>query len=1127
MSQHHVFSFLPWLRRGLANDISGQAGHRATVTVDLEISGTDTDGGVISQPVSKDVEIYGPGDVVGIDAKNIIRTEPRNWVTNFESNYLAFIDFYDEDLPWRYSPDTPTNDRLQPWMALIILKEDEFEALPLVAGQPLPALKFLSSDPLAALPAVSELWAWSHVQLNDSVIGDAQRSDNHAAIATEVENMLTADPDMGFSRIICPRRPEANAAYHAFLVPTYESGRLAGLGREIPGTVGKSAPAWSEGSIPTELPYYHRFYFRTGGQGDFEFLVRLLEAKPVPSTVGRREIDVLAPGANLSGIMDPELEGVLLLGGALRVPDANLTPVELTRLELYRTWDGDNSQYPHPFQEDLAGFINLTDEYLNDTAENANTGVGVPDNPDPLVTAPLYGRWHSLTNRLLEERDGSDLPNRRNWVHQLNLDPTHRTSAGFGTTIIQDGQEDFMRASWEQVGEIMEANRRIRLAQLAREVSLKYYQVHLLAPQLALAPAFRARLNTFRLQLTSPLHRRVLVEDATVTHTLRGTHLQPALLSPLMRKALRPRGRLIKTAFPEGTTVRPDEMIDRAAAGDISAAPPREVPAGLPTLDAVGESAGPGAATTRQDKLVELLRRYPWLRWLPLILLGLLWLAVLLVASVADLGLTTLLIISLVLVLLFFYLTHLLKNPPEPAISPLDPTEYDTADVNGMPSSSDFRITEVGEDFRPNQDGTDSDESRRYKLALGEYFELVGASATAAPSRDKVAIDPTRLGETIIAQLDPAVRIPQRVIAGLRIPGVLVAQQVAERFTPVMAYPRIDTPMYEPLAKKNPGWFLPNIDQIPQNCITLLETNQEFIEAYMVGLNHEMSRELLWREFPTDQRGSVFRKFWEGADLLADEGLSEEERREKNYDIPKLHRWPRASKLGQHDLREIRRQAENPGAEPRDEAVLVIRGELLKKYPNAIIYAQRARWQLKTVNGVEVPDNQLPRQLLDGKENVKMPIYEAQVQPDIYFFGFDLTVEEARGEKGDDAGDDAGWFFVIQEEPVGTRFGLDLGDGSVPPEVWNDLNWEHVGVPEGGVLRVDGTTTSIPLDGLELTNDDPPTGEDAPKAEQREEDNAVHWNDDMNAADLAYVLFQVPVLVAVHASDMIKQAPEN
>ena len=71
-----------------------------------------------------------------------------------------------------------------------------------------------------------------------------------------------------------------------------------------------------------------------------------------------------------------------------------------------------------------------------------------------------------------------------------------------------------------------------------------------------------------------------------------------------------------------------------------------------------------------------------------------------------------------------------------------------------------------------------------------------------------------------------------------------------------MAYPEIDIPMYEPLKKLSDELFLPNLNLIPQNTITLLETNQSFIEAYMVGLNHEFARELLWREYPTDQRGS-------------------------------------------------------------------------------------------------------------------------------------------------------------------------------------------------------------------------------------------------------------------------------
>src|SRR5690606_21220529 len=85
-------------------------------------------------------------------------------------------------------------------------------------------------------------------------------------------------------------------------------------------------------------------------------------------------------------------------------------------------------------------------------------------------------------------------------------------------------------------------------------------------------------------------------------------------------------------------------------------------------------------------------------------------------------------------------------------------------------------------------------------------------------------------------------------------------------------------------------YFLPNIDKISENSITLLENNQKFIEAYMVGINHEMSRELLWREFPTDQRGSYFRQFWDVKSLLTNEN-SIDTPRDKLRDITRIHEW--------------------------------------------------------------------------------------------------------------------------------------------------------------------------------------------------------------------------------------------
>src|SRR5262249_15206818 len=140
--------------------------------------------------------------------------------------------------------------------------------------------------------------------------------------------------------------------------------------------------------------------------------------------------------------------------------------------------------------------------------------------------------------------------------------------------------------------------------------------------------------------------------------------------------------------------------------------------------------------------------------------------------------------------------------------------------------------------------------------------------------------------------------------AGVTIPA-RIREQLEERFVEAMAYPEIDLPMYKPLVKKSSELFLPNINHIAQNSISLLETNQPFIEAYMVGLNHEFARELLWREYPTDQRGGYFRQFWEARAYHDDANLDPEALKEKLRDIPPIHLWSKFSKLGDHDNREL------------------------------------------------------------------------------------------------------------------------------------------------------------------------------------------------------------------------------
>ena len=164
-----TYAFLPWLRQGMAIAIAAPpaTGIRASIHVEVDITGTPVNGGApLTQSVAQDIALYGPGDILGIDARAIIRTEPRAGVSNFESNYLAAIDFYDEDFPWRYTPAPAAGLQLSPWIALIVLKQSEYAEGKNIANRPLP---FITLNSTSVLPNASELWAWAHVHFNQGL----------------------------------------------------------------------------------------------------------------------------------------------------------------------------------------------------------------------------------------------------------------------------------------------------------------------------------------------------------------------------------------------------------------------------------------------------------------------------------------------------------------------------------------------------------------------------------------------------------------------------------------------------------------------------------------------------------------------------------------------------------------------------------------------------------------------------------------------------------------------------------------------------------------------------------------------------------------------------------------------
>ncbi|MFC0542518.1 hypothetical protein [Kutzneria chonburiensis] len=1022
MTTPNAYSFLPWLRTGLATLIGAApqdpTKHRAQIPINLEIIGDAVDGRPLPPlPVGHTVQVYGPGDVIGVDPRAVSRTEPREWVTNFEPNFLAHIEFYDEDYLWRYSPAaTDTSRNVRPWLALIVLAADQDgNGVEFTEGATPPGpLPFITvKDPAATLPPPDELGAWAHVHVNGEIVGTTPTNDPTAALAG-LEQVLAQNADNACCRLICPRHLKPETGYHAFLVPSYENGRLAGLGQ--PPTAGATDASWGPAAGGSQLPYYHRWFFRTGTAGDFEFLVRLLHPYTAKDPVGRRDMDVHEPaGPGLPPITTPaDIHGVLKLGGALRLPEDHQ--------DVWDAWDTTGGvTYPqHPFQQALAALINLAEDYKKPGGAT-----------DPVITPPLYGRWHALTRRLVTDDQGRPIvdPQHPDWVHRLNLDPRFRVAANYGTRVVQEHKDEYMNAAWAQIGDVVAANNKIRAAQLAREVGHALQGKHV-TPQPAATALAPAAPGGRPLRLTAPAHPRVTDADQTVGYQVAASNIGAAPVSPTMRRATRPASRLIKSLFTDDRQGN-NALLPKMELGTVTAAPAWVVP----------------EAVVTPAKL-------------------------------------------------------------DGALHPV-PT-FDDDPVGKLPFSSNFQLSVPEDNLPPPSTGgqQDSHDAANFKDALRDMYHGFDAAAVGGSTAARPPLPVAAVTDVTMNGLRADLTVPRNLLASVNLPPRLRSVSAfAATDTPdqpidvVMAYPVIDLPMFRPLLALSVDLFVPNLNLVPPNTVTLLDTNQEFIESYLVGLNHELGREMLWREYPTDQRGSVFRQFWDERTALSTPGESEQQRRQRLYDITPIDTWGKRP-LGANNNR-------RPANDQQDTLVLIIRGELLKKYPTAAIYAQAAVWQ--DDHGKE----RLPCEPLDPNhptdKEIRMPLWECKVEPDIYLLGFDLTAAQAKG----DGVTDPGWFFVIKERPGDPRFGADI-DTDGPVELWDDLSWPLLDPGDRHGFLQFGDGVSVTLNDL--------SGEyaqDPLMTAQHDEDTAVAWQPGISSADVAYLLFQAPVLLAVHAQEML------
>lgn len=1013
------YNFFSWSRRGISanvaekdtlGDTPGERVERAQVPVDIKLNGD------ISVPTIN-FTLQGPGDITGVNADMVVRTEPRDGISNYEPNYLPYIEFYDEDFPWRYTPASATNEQrnLRPWVSLIVLKETEFEDTK--QQKPLRSIKVLDA---AALQSPNDIHLWAHMHTN------LPREEN--VFEENIESFrqeINTDPDGVYSRVLCPRKLDPNVMYHAFLVPSFETGRLAGLERSSAGVIAQQS-AWGAGA-DLEFPVYYRWHFRTGANFDFESLVKLIEPRVMDQRVGSRPMDCSAPGyfrADSTEELPPPNPLTILLEGAVMAPTAVSTTI-----------------VPNEFQTELGKLVNL------------NRGQLENPNEDPIVTIPFYGMYHAM-RKDLSNPGGKVIPTfdptSQIWYNDLNRDPRTRVPAGFGVQAVQDDQENLMDQAWKQLTDVLEANRKMQLAALMAETLERSYAKNILSQP-------KENILSFSRSISS----KILSGGMTVKKTINTGIIPDAVVMPGFQKIIRQNTSVIRAMEKQAITPTYTQLLQKTnKVGGLTAASIDKF-TGLASLSGVNRVTAPAklenvkvwSLQSNLDKQAVFYQK-TYSGGLPEVSTWNKLMDKNLVKAVSAQTPVLKAVGPVVAQPLKFTRanTVVFKVDPVAAIKPIDVVK-DTGFAAHSAYKTAFTDYDIRYSFRdepPAPPVVDALKLANDSLQMFKPFEaykkLLNSRVLWSPGTKRPTADPD--------------------------------------FLPAMAYPDFPAAAYKFLVDKDKELLLPNLHLIQPNTFSLLKTNQKFIESYMVGLNFEMGRELLWREYPTDMRGSYFRQFWDVTGFVTPDSTPTDA--ESLKDIAPIHKWPKTGDLGRNNARDKEGDAE--------QLVFVIRGELLKKFPNTVIYAQKAfkkddKWKIN----IDLTEESF-------KKEVRFPIYRAELPPDIKLLGFDLTIDEAAGidPVTDFPGNKEGWFFVIAEVPGEPRFGMDIKFDQSDPTIftWNDLSWENFGA-----------------DPMPFVSKD--------REPKKKESQAKKGKWGRSSSDMASILFQRPVMVAVHASEML------
>ena len=212
------------------------------------------------------------------------------------------------------------------------------------------------------------------------------------------------------------------------------------------------------------------------------------------------------------------------------------------------------------------------------------------------------------------------------------------------------------------------------------------------------------------------------------------------------------------------------------------------------------------------------------------------------------------------------------------------------------------------------------------------------------------------------------------------------------RVRPVWRAPEIAYPMSAMLKQVSETALFAGAENLPDNTVAVVEENRPFVEAFLLGMNHEMNRELRWREFPTDMRGTIFRRFWDRGHPKGDPA---------GDDIGPIHEWD--ARLG--------RNVPDAASNAKENLIVVIRGDIVRKLGDPILAINIAGDDAGFTAGA-------------GRDLA--PAFIGKIGGDTSYYGFEISREEVLDPALRDR-----VFFVIYEPAGRLRFGLDVGSLAV------------------------------------------------------------------------------------------------